>query len=168
MARHKSPGVACPQMIDPSIDCLAYMLLSELELGDTAATGPGAVRELLLGGPARKPLAIVVTTDPVSHAVNDLRGMAVLLGVPVVHALPRAALGEAMRTTCPLVLVAITALPHTTARNLLCTLMTRAASACGEFAQRLAVASAVPPVPCALSTSTVPEALAETLRALVL
>lgn len=163
--------MACPQLIDPSIDYLAYAMLSSLELGRHAHTGAVRARDLLLCG-ARKPLALVVTTDAVTATVNDLRQMAVMLGVPVVHALPRMALGDAMRAACPLVVVAITDLPDDKTRDLLSLLMTRAASACGEFARRLAVATALPPcqplLPAACQAFAPPEPLEHALRALVL
>lgn len=104
--------LAVPQAILPSLDKLTGMLLERLRPDTEVFAGVRQTVTLLLS-PRPKPLLIVITTDcckpVVMTMLNNLRILACLLKVPVVHAMTRNQLGESCRFELPVTVACVAA-----------------------------------------------------------
>lgn len=164
----------CPQLVDPYLDHLAYVLLRRLKAGTHVHTGMRESRARL--DRPRLPLVLIACTNAgghvVAHHLADIRGTAAALGVPVVHALSRRLLAEAcgLDSGHLLTVVAVEHLPagDSYAMELLTGVLDRAARASAAYMDfqlsgplgplmRLAIEAAVAPpsVPSLISATTV-------------
>lgn len=126
----------CPQLIDPSIDCLAVLLLNRMHRGTHYHVSINAVRYALNTAPC-KPLVVFLTTDPLppaKHAkMHTVRRQAIMHGVPVVHTLSRSWMGRAAGLSHSTGAVVIMNTPTHVEKELLNLIYTKALAACTSF-----------------------------------
>lgn len=140
--------VPCPQLIDPSLDYLVFLMLRRLKIGTYLLTGPRLARHML--SDRTKPLMLVVCTDAYGESMacqlEELRLVATECGVAVVHALSRRGLGNACGARHCLTVATIMGVPDEQTANLMAAVMVRAAEAYGSYLsqQPLQPASALP------------------------
>lgn len=136
-----------PQLIDPSLDGMAYLLIKRVRQCPSTgmATGIRGTKRAIF---ARiKPSIIVACTDAygyVNDHLDDMRATAASRGIPVVYALSRKLLGEACGLRKPISAVALGEMADEDSRMLLGIVMARAAEACSGFLRALAGRSPSP------------------------
>ena len=132
-----------PQLIDPQLDYLTFMLLRHLKTGTYTHAGLRMARVLL--GDRTKPLLLVVCTNSygpvIAEELERLRELATAAGVPVVHALSRRDLGEACGVTHCLTVASVMGTPDQRAQGLLGAVMDRASAAYGGYIALMASVS---------------------------
>lgn len=135
---------SCPQLIHPDIDTMAYLLLGRLRVGTFARVGVNVARAMVCSD--AKPLTLVVAAQVPHymspHAIDELRGLAALHGVPVVHAMSPHWISRACNTSKPAGAVAIMGVPDTRAERMLAALMCKAADACEGYLRAVEAADA--------------------------
>lgn len=128
-----------PQLIDPAVDALVCLLLRRLRGdGHRLPYGMRAVLKAMQG--MHKPLLVVMCTDAAGETSRYLQGVrdaATLHGVPVVHALSRAGLGEALGAKHAVTCTALRAMPDDATNNLLGIILTRASTAYAAYISQL-------------------------------
>lgn len=131
MQARLEPTYECPQAVRADLDMATYRMLSDLLPGVHFHKGMRATMGLLQF--VHKPMFIVISTDANTPAIEDLRRMATVQGVPTVHALHSRLLGEACKLRRPETAVAIMHAPT----HVACHVMSMAAAACEVYASRL-------------------------------
>lgn len=121
-------------MIDPALDLTAYLMLCGMTPGKHTFVGRSAAFDLLSCTP--KPVMVIVATDAPIHEVDNVKKMALMKCVPVVHALGGAWLGKAMGSPIPETCVTVMQVPHHS-RKVAANLMERAADACAMFTEEV-------------------------------
>lgn len=121
-------------MICPALDLTTYLMLSRMKPGKHAFTGPTAASCLLASKP--KPVVVVVATDAPKPEADTLRKIAMIRGVPVVHALSADWLGQAVRSTSPEVCVTVVHIPHHV-KKVAANFIALASEACAAFMREI-------------------------------
>lgn len=138
--------IPSPQLIDPQLDYMTFLLLRRLQSGPFLQMGLKMARTLL--GDRTKPTLLVVCTDAfgevMADALDALRQLATSAGVPVVHALSRRDLGQACGAKHCLSVAAVMGTPDRGAAELLSMVMVRAAAAYGGYLTLVAAAEPAP------------------------
>lgn len=142
------PPPSCPQLVEPGIDLMAHLLLQRLTVQRGAlAVGIKQVAISLLQ--RQLPLAVLITTegprsetDPV---MDNLRTMCTALCVPIIFALSRRHMGEAVRAPCGVSAVAVCRAPDERSRVLLSGLAARAERAVRQWVAAASAPAGEPP-----------------------
>lgn len=124
-----------PQLIDPAVDALVCLLLRRLRQDGYRL--PYGMRAVLKATQAmHKPQLIVMCTDAAGETgryLQAVRDAAALHGVPVVHALTRQGIGQALGAKHAVTCAALGTVPNESARRLLGIIMSRASTAYAEY-----------------------------------
>ena len=123
---------------------MAYLLLGRLRVGTFARVGVNVARAMVCSN--AKPLTLVVAAQVPHymspHAIDELRGLAALHGVPVVHAMSPHWISRACHIAKPAGAVAIMGVPDARAERMLAALMCKAADACEGYLRAVEAADA--------------------------
>lgn len=124
-----------PQLIDPAVDALVCLLLRRLRQDGYRL--PYGMRAVLKAMQAmHKPRLIVMCTDAAGETgryLQAVRDAAALHGVPVVHALTREGIGQALGAKHAVTCAALGTVPNESARRLMGIIMSRASTAYAEY-----------------------------------
>ena len=128
-------AVQFPQLIDPTLDYLTFLLLRRLRIGTFAQFGMKSAKSLI--AQRTKPVAVVLCTDAfgddIGAEMDRLRAAATAAGVPVVHSLTRRQMGHACRVKHCLTVVCVMGTPDQETARLLLEVLARAAKAYGDY-----------------------------------
>lgn len=122
----------CEQLIDPVVNVQAFMVLKAMERGVNMHAGIKQCRRQLLD---HKPLALIVPTDlsprdATAKHVNELKSLAMLAQVPVVHAMTPTWLARAVGyDRSPVHAVVIMSVPNDRVSELMTSMMHKVADA---------------------------------------
>lgn len=124
--------ITCPQLIDPSVDFMAFMLLARLKHSHLVHPGMKSAHRLLMR--QQRPLLLIITTETAmdAHAVaqlQDLLTAAAARRVPVVHALGRRTLANACGMSKPLTVVTLMDMADAETGRLMSAMLTKASVA---------------------------------------
>lgn len=124
--------LTCPQLIDPSVDFLAFMLLARMKGSPQLHPGMKSAHSLLMR--QRRPLVLIITTETLAGLsgmgqLHDLLTAAAARKVPVVHALSRATLAFACGMRKPLTVVTVMDTADEETRRLMSAMLAKASVA---------------------------------------
>lgn len=125
----------CPQLIDPSVDFMAFMLLARLKGSSHLHAGMKCAHRLLM---RQQPLLLIITTETFTGAfgkgqLHDLMMAAAARRVPVVHALGRRTLAEACGMLKPLTVVAVMGVGDPETQRLMSSMLAKASVAYAQY-----------------------------------
>lgn len=147
----------CPQLIDPTIDFTAFLLLTRLRGGPDVVVGVRAATGVVRGASGRgRPRLVLVTTDAgpcaTQRRVRELVKAAVDARVSLVYTMSTTWMARAVGSDSPVAAVAVMRVPEDV-KLVAASICTRGAQACEAFYAALARAA----------TERVPEPLLEPL-----
>lgn len=152
----------CEQLIDPVVNVQAFMVLRQLRLKEHMYAGINQCSRQLVHG---KPIALILPTDlspreSTARYVSELKKLALLAKVPVVHAMTSKFLGHAVGyDRSPVHAVVITRVPNAQVGDLMTSMMYKVASACRAWMTLNAAANVLTNDRAALDTDTLLAAL---------
>jgi ribosomal protein L7Ae-like RNA K-turn-binding protein len=123
----------------PSLDAMTRMMLQHMDNKLELRTGLHRSTSLIIGA-SMKPLIVVITADACSPVVarllDQLRVLAAMRGIPVVHALTRQDLGRACRSGYPVTAVCVLDASSPVAIQLMKAVLTKVADAYTAWVER--------------------------------